>query len=95
MNEDLATGLNDENRDPNVALIPDQHESSDETDDEDIIPPTSQEVREALDIFLRYAATNNVSQAFSDGLEKINFECAHKLRPTYRQNNIDMYFMKK
>ncbi|CAG5019996.1 unnamed protein product [Parnassius apollo] len=46
LNEDLTTGLNDETRDPEVALMPDQHESSDESDIEEVIPPTSKEIQD-------------------------------------------------
>lgn len=70
-----------------------EESSSDESDEEKSLqPPTRAEVMTALNVLERYAATSNVSNTFSENLERVTFECIKHLRSVLRQKNIYDFF---
>uniref|UniRef100_A0A0B7BUR4 DDE-1 domain-containing protein n=1 Tax=Arion vulgaris TaxID=1028688 RepID=A0A0B7BUR4_9EUPU len=72
-----------------------QEISSEESDEDNSIPPTRQEVLTALDTLERFATTAEMTARFTEAIHTVGREVTMHFRSRLRQRNIQEFFCRK
>ena len=72
-----------------------QEMSSEESEEDNIIPPTRQDVLHALETLERFAATSEVTANFTEAMSTVGREVTRHFRSHLRQRNIQEFFTRK